>query len=389
MNKFTQVFSAFKEGPKELKLVILGVFIVMFAFGIYNATYYNFITEVMKIQPMELGRLEAVRELPGLLLVLFSLVTVYFSDRTTGSICAMIAAIGFGAYAKLTSIEGLLLWTFVWSVGMHIWFPFQQSIIVSFAPKGKDGAYLGLSGSLTAVAQLSGMLIVAIVGKGFTYPQWYYIIAGLMILGAISLLFVPKTVGEQQRTNLSFKKKYMPYYFLIFLEGCRKQVFLTFAIYVLTREFSTPLKVVAVLMMINNLVNMFGYPIVGRLADKYGEKVILRTCYSLLIFVYIGYAYSKDVHILYIMYILDNVFYLSSLCLSSYVKKLCGPNDLLTTLSTGQSFNHLAACIVPLVGGMIWNRFGYSWTFMASMLVVIISIFYVSVIPDNRKIKKE
>ena len=226
-------------------------------------------------------------------------------------------------------------------------------------------------------------VILTVIFKSFEVKPAFKIF-GIVYIGAVVLMFVPKTVGETNRTNLSFKKKFMPYYLLIFFEGCRKQVFLTFAVYVLTKEFSTPLKVVATLMMINNLVNMFGYPIVGKMADKYGEKVILRTCYTLLIFVYIGYAYIKVPAILYLMYILDNVFYLSSLCLSSYVKKLCGPNELLTTLSTGQSFNHLAACIVPIVGGLIWDKFGYSWTFMASMAVVIISIFYVSVIPDNR-----
>lgn len=375
--------------PKNLKIAVVGIFVVMFAFGIYNATYYNFITEVIKISPVDLGRLEAVRELPGLLLVVFSFITVYFCDRTTGSLCAIIAAIGFTAYTKVTTVNSLLLWTFIWSVGMHIWFPLQQSIIVYFAPKGREGAYLGFSGSITAIANICGMVFVALVGKGFTFKTWYTIVVFLMIMGAIVLMFVPKTVGESNRKKVSFKKKYMPYYMLIFLEGCRKQVFLTFAVYVLTKEFATPLKVIAGLMLLNNIVNMFGYPIVGRLADKIGEKVILRTCYSLLIFVYIGYAYSKNVHVLFLMYVLDNLFYLSSICLSSYVKRICDNNDLLTTLSTGQSFNHLAACIVPIVGGMIWSKFGYSWTFMGSMLVVIFSIFYVSVIPDNRKNKKQ
>lgn len=374
-----------KAMPKNMKTAVFGIFIVMFAFGIYNATYYNFITEVIKISPVDLGRLEAVRELPGLLLVLFSFVTVYFCDRTIGSFCAIIAAIGFTAYTKVTTVESLLLWTFVWSVGMHIWFPLQQSIIVSFAPKGKEGTYLGLSGSVTAVANLCGMGFVTLIGKTFNFTVWYSIVVVLMLVGAAVLMFVPKTVGETNRKKVSFQKKYAPYYMLIFLEGCRKQVFLTFAVYVLTKEFATPLKVVAGLMLLNNIVNMFGYPIVGRLADRYGEKVILRLCYSLLIFVYIGYAYIKNVHILYIMYLLDNLFYLSSVCLSSYVKRICGKNDLLTTLSTGQSFNHLAACLVPIVGGLIWNKYGYSWTFMGSMLVVVFSIFYVSVIPDNRK----
>jgi len=376
---------SFKESHRNVKLVVVGIFLVMFAFGIYNATYYNFITEVLNIQPEALGRLEALRELPGILMVLFGLVTVYLADRTTGALCAIIAAVGFGAYTKVTTIESLLLWTFVWSVGMHIWFPLQSSLILSFAPKGRDGKYLGLNGSLSAIAGLSGMGIVAIIGKSIDFHVWYGIVAVLMVIGAVILMFVPKHVGEVNRVSLAFKKKFTSYYVLIFLEGCRKQVFITFAVFVLTREFATPVKIIAMLMMLNNLVNIFGFPIVGRLVDKIGERIILRVSYFLLIFVYIGYAYIPNVHFLYLMYILDNVFYLSSMCLTSYVKKLCEPAELLTTLSTGQTFNHLAACVVPIVGGIAWAKYGYPFTFIGGIGVVLISFFYATVIPKHKK----
>ncbi len=379
--------SLFTKAPKNLRLVAAASFVVMFAFGIYNATYYNFITEVIKINPSDLGRLEAARELPGLLMVFFGIITSRFADRTTGILSALIAAIGFSAYTRLSGVPSLMLWTFVWSIGMHMWFPLQTSLIISFAPKGEEGRYAGFSSSVTAAAQVGGMLLVALAAGRLSYTEWYYLVAGLMIPGAALLAFVPKRVGSPARDSLALRKKFRHYYVLTFLEGCRKQVFITFAVYVLTREFHTPLKIVALLMLINNIANTFGYPLTGKLADRIGERLILQVSYFLLIFVYLGYAFSKNVWVLYAMYILDNVFYFSTLCLTTYVKGIATREELLTAMSTGQTFNHLAACIVPVAGGLAWAKFGYSYTFMASMLIVIFSCFYARHVPT--KLRKE
>lgn len=378
-------YKELKSSPKNLKLVLLASFLVMFGFGIYNATYYNFITDVIKIDPENLGRLEAIRELPGLLMIFFSLLTSKFPDRTTGAISSLIACVGFAAYMQVSGIQGLILWTFIWSVGMHIWFPLQSALIMSFAPKGNHGKYAGISSSVTAVSQLCGMGVVFLIGNHLSYSWWYFAVAVFMILAAILLMTVPKEVGEINRAPMAFKKKFTHYYVLTFLEGCRKQVFITFAVYVLTHEFDTPVRIIALLMCVNNLINIFGYPIIGKLADKIGERTILQISYFCLIFVYFGYAFGKDVRILYLMYILDNIFYLSTICLTTYVKKLSDNNELLTALSTGQTFNHLAACVVPIIGGLAWEKWGYSFTFIGSTVIVIISMFYASFVPKKQQ----
>ena len=383
MKFISDFFSRFLNLPKNLKLVVLASFLVMFGYGIYNATYYNFITNVINIEPEQLGILESFREIPGLLMVFFGLLTSRLPDRTTGIISTFIGAVGFAAYMSVNGVHSLILWTFTWSIGMHIWFTLQSALMLSFAPNGKHGKYAGFSSSITAIAQVCGMALVALVGVKLPYMWWYFFVAVFMILAAIILMFVPVTVGEINRTPLAFKKKFKHYYILTFLEGCRKQVFITFAVYVLTKEFSTPVKIIALLMSINNVVNIFGYPMIGKLADKIGERIILQISYFMLIFVYLGYAFAKDVRILYAMYLLDNIFYFSTICLTTYVKKLSDENELLTALSTGQTFNHLAACIVPLIGGFAWYKFGYSFTFLGGIVIMIFSVYYAKNIPKK------
>ena len=62
---------------------------------------------------------------------------------------------------------------------------------------------------------------------------------------------------------------------------------------------------------------------------------------------------------LYVLYTLDNLLYQSTTCLSTYLQKIADPEDLMPTLSMGVSVNHIAAVLVPLIGGYLWSRFAY------------------------------
>jgi predicted MFS family arabinose efflux permease len=196
----------------------------------------------------------------------------------------------------------------------------------------------------------------------------------LVLFGAITLLFIKRCKGEMNKPKLIWRRKYRLYYALTLLEGCRKQVFVTFAIYALTREYHTSLKIIASLMVINGIFSMLGAPIVGKMIDKIGERKILMFCYTCLIFVFIGYATIRNVHILYVLYTLDNILWLSAPCLTTYLKKIADPADLSASLSMGISINHSAAVTVPLIGGFLWNSLGYPITFFGGAVVVFISL---------------
>jgi predicted MFS family arabinose efflux permease len=73
---------------------------------------------------------------------------------------------------------------------------------------------------------------------------------------------------------------------------------------------------------------------------------------------------------LYVLYTLDNLLYLSTTCLTTYVQKIAAPEDLMPTLSMGVSFNHIASVLVPLVGAALWNSFGYGATFYGGAALV-------------------
>ena len=44
------------------------------------------------------------------------------------------------------------------------------------------------------------------------------------------------------------------------------------------------------------------------------------------------------------------------------------------SLSMGQTMNHVAAVVIPITGGLLWNRFGYHAPFWCGVGAAIVSL---------------
>lgn len=364
--------------PRDLKLVWISVFSLGVGFGIYNATFFNFITEFIRIKPTQLGWLEATRELPGLLCFVIAAFTMRVAEPLLAAFAFLMMAIGVTGISAVHSVPVLVLWSFVWSVGIHTWMPLGSSITMHLAGENEKGRRLGQTSGSWSLGCVLGMSCVLLLGPKLSYQTYYLCCGGFYLAAAAVMSRVRRDIGRTDKPALVWKRRYRLYYALTFLEGCRKQVFFTFALFALTRVYHTHLRIIALLMLVNSLVNMVGAPIVGRLIDRIGERKILLSSYAALIFVFIGYAEIKNAYFLYLMYCLDNLFYLSTTCLTTFIQKIAEPEDLMPTLSMGVTMNHIAAVLVPLTGGYLWASLGYPVTFRGGAVVVFISLLLAS-----------
>jgi len=379
----------------DLKRLWTAVFLIGLGFGMYSACAPNFATDIIKIKPMGIGEVEAVRELPGFLCVFVAALTMRIVEPILGAIAVTLMAVGVGAYATVQGVPSLLVWSFVWSVGMHAWMPISSSMTLNLSDKDSKGKRMGQTAGFGSVGTVLGMLSVQIAVHGNAHPaRSFYqavfcVAAAMIVVGAVTLMTLRRDIGHMDKPRMVWKPKYRRYYLLSMLEGGRKQVFFTFAPYTLTKIYHAPISIMAMLMVINGIVVFVGAPLVGRLIDRIRERRIMLTSYSLLILVFALYG---TVHlaphatgmsaawvfpILCALYCLDNLLYLSTICLTTYVQRIAGPEDLMPTLSMGVTMNHIAAVLVPLIGGYLWMRFSYPVMFVAGGVVVILSIFVV------------
>lgn len=54
------------------------------------------------------------------------------------------------------------------------------------------------------------------------------------------------------------------------------------------------------------------------------------------------------------MYLLDHILFNFTTAINTYFQKIADPEDIAPSAAVGSTINHIAAVILPFLGGMIW-----------------------------------
>jgi predicted MFS family arabinose efflux permease len=218
---------------------------------------------------------------------------------------------------------------------------------------------------------------------GLTYQTAFIIAAIFYVFAALTLRLMNPSVPEVKKVKFVFRRKYILYYGLSIVNGARKQIFLTFAPWVLIQVFHLDPPVFAILGVIISLISILTRTIVGNAIDKLGERLVLSLEAIVLVVICMGYAFAADlmpasiaVVVIAACYIIDNSMSAVEMARSTYVRKIAvDPEDVTPTLSAGTSFDHVVAMSIPLLGGMLWATAGYKYVFLAAALIALINLF--------------
>ena len=214
-----------------------------------------------------------------------------------------------------------------------------------------------------------------LVGIALAMAAYRFVFAGIVtVLGGITMTFASRRRPQTRSRGFVFKRRYGTYYALNFLQGCRKQMFITFAIFALVKVHGMPVATTMVLVLINQSLITVTAPMMGRLVDRYGERWMLSLSYIGLSFVFFGYAVVHHRPTLYALYCIDNLIFFGGIALTTYLHKIAPEEDLRPTLSMGVTMNHVAAVIAPFVGGIVWYYLGYQIIFYSGSVLALISL---------------
>jgi len=371
-----------RGGNRNFLLLAIAVFCLNVGFGVYFATFNNFIVERIGIKPEQLGFMEALRETPGFLSAAFNALVSIISAPVVGGISLIVMGFGIGSYSQVHTLLWLVLFSLIWSIGFHGWAPLQGTMALAFSEEGRKGERLGQLRSVGGFAYLFGLLLA--ISVSLIDYSGVYLLAGMIIaIGGVTILFASWNRDGIRETRFLFRQKYGIYYALNFLQGCRKQIFVVFAVFTLVKVYGISVQTVITLMVINQIVTILTGPLMGRLVDRYGERKMLSLSYLGLIFVFAGYALIHNPKILFVCYCLDNLLYFGSIALTTYINRIAPPQDIRPTLSMGVTMNHVAAILTPLFGGLLWEAFSYEVIFAGGAFVALISLLVSRMIPPD------
>ena len=370
--------------------------------GCFAAALNNYLSEIQQMNSVERGWLEFFRELPGLLLVLVLALLHKVSDWKVMRIGTAISIIG--AALLLVPADKILVVAFImiWSMGEHLVLPIRSAVAMQVAKPDCAGRSLGLLASAMNFGAVSGSLLVAAIffagtryfGKeeSFLFNVLWVLIIGLMLASLISTFTKDAPQIPSKRPRLYFNRKFSKFYALELFYGARKQIFLTFAPYVLIKEYGFPTASMAFLLGICAFINIFASPAIGKLTDKWGYRNIMIYDTVVLFFVCLAYGFAGRLFapqtaliVVGVNFVFDAVISTTTMAASIYVKTLAENQDEVTsTLTTGLSINHLIAIIAAPAGGFIWVKFGIEYLFAFAAVMAICNTLFAMTIPKNK-----
>ena len=121
-------------------------------------------------------------------------------------------------------------------------------------------------------------------------------------------------------------------------------------------------------------------PAIGRAIVRFGERRVLSLEYGGLIAIFLVYAYSDMKWVIVVMYILDHILFNFSIAIRTYFQKVADPKDIAPSMAVGFTINHIAAVVMPAIGGALW-MVDYRIPFVVGAALSLVSLVAVQRIP--------
>ncbi len=365
--------------------LIFGIFSGI-ANGINSPIFNNFLSDIYHLSADARGAVEFPREMPGVFIMVVLGVFSFLGDIRMASIGMLLAALGMLGLGMFSpTYATMLIWMMILSLGTHIVIPLNPGIGMSLSKKESFGARLGRFNAYNLAATIIGYGIVWLGFKhlNFTYQIAFVIAAVFYVIAAFVLGFMNPKKPEVKKAKFVFRKKYILYYAMSVVNGARKQIFMTFAPWVLIQVYHLDPPLFAILGVVISVVGILTRTIIGKAIDIKGERFVLTAEALILIVICVGYAFAADflpvsiaVVIVSACYIIDNSLNAVGMARSTYVKKIAvQPDDVTPTLSAGTSYDHVIAMSIPFFGGLLWASMGYKYVFIAASVIALINLF--------------
>ncbi len=322
----------------------------------WQTLFDNFAVNVAGLEGNQVGVIQSVREIPGFLSLLAVFVMLVIREHRLSALSVLCLGMGLGITGLFPSWAGLTFTTLIMSFGFHYFETTNQSLTLQYFDKNTSPWVFGKLRSWAAASNIAVGLVIYCLSPLLNFISLYLLIGTLIVAAGIwGLLQDP---SEQdivpQHKKMIFRRKYSLFYFLTFMSGARRQIFVAFAVFLLVKNFGFTVQDITLLFVINNAVNYFLSPFIGKCIIRFGERKVLSLEYFSLIFIFLAYSAVTSKTLVGILYILDHIFFNFAIAIRTYFQKIGDPADIAPSMAVSFTINHIAAVFFPVIGGLLW-----------------------------------
>lgn len=369
-----------KNNPMYRFLVVLTISSTI-GLQAWMTLFNNFAVEMAHLEGKHVGIIQSVRELPGFLSLLAVYVMLVIKEHRLSALSIVFLGVGLAATGLFPSYLGLVLTSLVMSFGFHYYDTTKQSLTLQYFDNHRSPWVFGKLLSLSSAVSIGVGILIYVMSAVLDYLQMFLLLGGLVMAAGLWGMVQDPTDRDliPQRKKMVFRWRYWLYYFLTFMAGARRQIFMAFAVFLMVKRFGFPVQEVTALFVINNLINYFVSPLIGKGIIRFGERRVLSLEYASLIVIFLAYAVVQSKILLALLYILDHVFFNFSFAIRTYFQKIGDPRDIAPTMAVGFTINHIAAVVLPAIGGALW-MIDYRIPFVAGAAMSLVSLLAVQCI---------
>jgi len=359
--------------------VLLGMVVAVDSTSLANRLY-----EDLGFTVMERSMLEAPREIPGVLSVVFIGVLNALGDSGIAAAANIIGGVGLILFGIAPNGFGMILvFLVLYSIGQHLYIPLSNTIAMTFAKGGDMGLRLGQIQGLSSLSVIisSGTLYLLYRFFEISYGT-VFVISGCAMLssGVLFILLSAQRGKVVSEKRFVLRREFKMFYVLSVINGARKQITITFAPWLLISVFEQPVTTIAALFFVVCVINIFFKPWFGKMIDRKGEVFMLKSEACVMFFACLGFTFAKSVFrpkvalaVAGFCYIADKLMESAYMARATYVKKLSkDPSHVARTLAMGQSMDHVVSVFIPVLAGYVWSvggPGGYMYVFAGGMLI--------------------
>lgn len=350
--------------------------------------FNNFAVEIVGLTGKHVGAIQSVREIPGFLALLAVYVMLVVKEHRLSALAIIFLGVGTTMAGYFPTYGGLIMTTLIMSFGFHYYETTNQSLTLQYFDKNTSPLVFGRLRSLAAASNIVAGILIFLLSPMLGYKYMYLFMGGAVTLAGLWALLQDPTHKDivPQHKKMILRKKYSLYYFLTFMAGARRQIFIAFSVFLLVKVFEFTVREVTILFLINNTINYFISPLIGKAIVRFGERRVLTLEYAGLILVFFTYAFTDSKIIVTAMYIIDHILFNFAIAIRTYFQKVGDPKDIAPSMAVGFTINHIAAVVMPVIGGIVW-MIDYRIPFIAGAVMSLISLLAVQKIPLFHKHK--
>jgi len=374
-----------KNNPMFLYLAVLTICSTA-GLQAWLTLFNNFAVEIAKLDGNHVGVIQSVREIPGFLALLVVYVIMVIKEHRLSALSVLSMGFGLAITGLLPTYVGLILTTLVMSFGFHYYETTNMSLTLQYFDENASPWVFGKQRSYAAASSIAVGLVIYILAFFMSFAQIYLLLGGLIVAAAVWALKQKPAQREviPQRKKMIVRKKYWLFYFMTFMAGARRQIFMAFAVLLMVQKFHYSIQEVTILFAVNNVINYYLSPLIGKSIIRFGERKVLSLEYVSLVFIFMTYAMTPSKWVVAALFILDHIFFNFSIAIRTYFQKVGDPRDIAPSMAVGFTINHIAAVFLPALGGFLWVV-DYRIPFFGGAVMAAISLMAVQFIRLNTR----